>query len=329
VYQRPTFQDVLRAKGVIAGYLSRTPLYRYSSLCQLLDCEVYIKHENHQPVGAFKVRGGINLVSQLSDDERRRGVIAASTGNHGQSVAYAARLFGVEATIVVPEGANPGKVEAMRGLGAHVVFHGQDFDQARQHCEALATERGYRYIHSGDEPLLIAGVGTEALEILEDQPDIEVIIVPIGGGSGAAGVCIAAKAINPAIQVIGVQSEQAPAAYRSWKERQLVEDKMETAAEGLATRTAFALPQSILWDLLDDFVLVSEEYIYQAIVLYLQKTHNLAEGAGAASLAAAVKMREQLRGRKVALVLSGGNLSLAQLRAALGRSQSRLMEFVI
>ena len=187
VHQRPTFQDVLKAKAVIAGYLPRTPLYRYSSLCQLLGCEVYVKHENHQPVGAFKVRGGINLVSQLSDDERRRGVIAASTGNHGQSVAYAARLFGVEATIVVPEGANPGKVEAMRGLGAHIIFHGQDFDQAREHCEALVAERGYRYIHSGNEPLLIAGVTTETLEMLEDQPDIEVIIVPIGGGSGAAG----------------------------------------------------------------------------------------------------------------------------------------------
>jgi len=192
------------------------------------------------------VRGGINLVSQLSDEERRRGVIAASTGNHGQSVAYAARLFGVQATIVVPEDANPGKVEAMRGLGAKIVFHGRDFDQARQHCEALAAQRGYRYIHSGNEPLLIAGVATETLEVLEDQPDIEVIIVPIGGGSGAAGACIAAKAINPAIQVIGVQAEKAPAAYRSWKERRLVEARMETAAEGLATRTAFALPQSIL-----------------------------------------------------------------------------------
>jgi threonine dehydratase len=315
--QRPTFQDVLKAKAVIAGYLSRTPLYRYASLCDLLGCEVYVKHENHQPVGAFKVRGGINLMSQLSDDERRRGVIAASTGNHGQSVAYAARLFEVEATIVVPQDANPGKVEAIRGLGARVVFHGQDFDQARERCENLVAERGYRYVHSGNEPLLIAGVATEALEILEDRPDIEVIIVPIGGGSGAAGVCIAAQAVNPAIEVIGVQSEQAPAAYRSWKEQRLVEDKMETAAEGLATRTAFALPQSILWDLLDDFVLVSEAEIYRAIVLYLEKTHNLAEGAGAAPLAAAIKMRERLQGRKVALILSGGNLSLSQLRVAL------------
>ncbi len=260
-----------------------------------------MKHENHQPVGAFKVRGGVNLMSQLPEEERRRGVIAASTGNHGQSVAYAARLFGVKATIVVPEDANPGKVEAMRGLGAHIIFHG----------EALAAERGYRYIHSGNEPLLIAGVATETLEILEDQPDIEVIIVPIGGGSGAAGACIVAKTVDPAIQVIGVQAEKAPAAHRSWKERRLVEDKMETFAEGLATRTAFALPQSILWDLLDDFVLVSEEEIYRAIVLYLEKTHNLAEGA------AALKLRDRLQGRKVALILSGGNLSLAQLKRAL------------
>ena len=190
-------------------------------------------------------------------------------------------------------------------------------DQAREQCEALAAKQGYRYIHSGNEPLLIAGVATETLEILEDQQDVEVIIVPIGGGSGAAGVCIVAKAIHPAIQIIGVQAERAPAAYRSWKERRLVEDKMETAAEGLATRTVFALPQSILWDLLDDFVLVSEEEIYRAIVLYLKNTHNLAEGAGAAPLAAALKMQERLQGRKVALVLSGGNLSLEQLRGAL------------
>jgi threonine dehydratase len=207
----------------------------------------------------------------------------------------------------------------MRNLGAEVIFHGRDFDDARLHVEALAREHGYRYIHSGNEPLLIAGVGTYALEIVEDLPEVEVIIVPVGGGSGAAGVCTVAKAVNPRIEVIGVQSEKAPAGYRSWKAKQLVEDKMETAAEGLATRTAFALPQSILWDLLDDFVLVSEEEIYRAIVLYLEKTHNLAEGAGAAPLAAAVKMREQLQGHKVALILSGGNLRLEQLRVALRR----------
>src|ERR671935_186245 len=157
---------------------------------ELLDAEVFVKHENHQPVGAFKVRGGVNLVSQLNAEERERGVIAASTGNHGQSLAYAARLFGVEATICLPESANPVKVASMRGLGAELVFHGRDYDEAREHCEQLAREHGYRYVHSGNEPLLIAGVATETLEILEQQPQIDVIVVPIGGGSGAAGACI-------------------------------------------------------------------------------------------------------------------------------------------
>src|SRR5436309_8460960 len=184
----PTFTDVLLAQRRIRPYLPRTPLHSYPAMNALLGTEVYIKHENYQPVGAFKVRGGINLISQLSQEERERGVIAASTGNHGQSVAYAARLFGIKAIIVVPEKANPGKVAAMEGMGAQVIKHGATYDESKLHCEDLARAHGYRYIHSGNEPLLIAGVGTEALEMLEDQPDLDIIIVPIGGGSGAAGV---------------------------------------------------------------------------------------------------------------------------------------------
>ena len=310
----PTFQDVLRARQVISRHLPRTPLWSYGALSSLLGCDAAVKHENYQPVGAFKVRGGINLVSRLSFEERGAGVISASTGNHGQSVAYAARLFGVRATIVVPEGANPGKVESMRQLGAEVIFHGRDFEEARAHCEALAQREGYRYVHSGNEPYLIAGVGTITLEILEDRPETEVIIVPVGGGSGAAGACIVAKAVNPAIQVIGVQSDQSPAAFQSWRSRSLIQAPNRTVAEGLATGAPFELPQRILWELLDDFVLVSDGEILQAIALYLEKAHSLAEGAGAAPLAAALKLRDRLAGKKVALVLSGGNLSMEQLR---------------
>jgi threonine dehydratase len=315
--QAPTFTDILKAKQTIARYLPRTPLHHYPALDQVLGTEVFVKHENYQPIGAFKVRGGINLISQLSIAERARGVIAASTGNHGQSVTFAAHLFNVPATIVVPEGANPVKVEAMRSHGANIIFHGRDFDQAREYCEGLASERELRYIHSGDEPLLIAGVGTHTLEILEDQPDVDVILVPIGGGSGAAGACIAANALNPKIRVVGVQSSAAPAAFRSWQSKRLVEDKMETFAEGLATRTAFALPQQILWQRLDDFVLVSDDAIRRAIVLYLEKAKTLAEAAGAAPLAAALDLRDQLVGKKVALVLSGGNITPEQLKQVL------------
>ena len=263
------------------------------------------------------MRGGINLISQLSPEERERGVIAASTGNHGQSVAYAARLFGVKARIVVPEGANPGKVAAMQGMGAEVILHGAFYDEARLHCEALAQEHGYRYIHSGNEPLLIAGVGTGVLEMLEDEPGIEIIIVPVGGGSGAAGACIAANAINPAIRVVGVQSEASPAAYESWRQRRLVEAPNHTFAEGLATATAFDLPQAILQEMLDDFMLVRDEEIMQAMVWMIERAHTLAEGAGAASLAAAYRVRDELHGKKVGLVCSGGNTSLEHLKRAL------------
>jgi threonine dehydratase len=206
----------------------------------------------------------------------------------------------------------------MRGLGAELVFHGRDFDDAREHCEQLASEHGYRYVHSGNEPLLIAGVGTETLEILEEQPRTDVIVVPVGGGSGAAGACIVAKAINPAIRVIGVQSDAAPAAFRSWQVRRLVEDKMETCAEGLATRTAFELPQRILWRWLDDFVLVSDDEIRAAQALMIEATRNLVEAAGAAPLAAGLRLRERLAGKRVALILSGGNASREQLVEALG-----------
>ena len=313
----PTFNDVLAARERISPYLQPTALHRYPALDALVGTETCVKHENHQPICAFKVRGGINLVSQLSDDERRRGVITASTGNHGQSIAYAARLFGVRAIVCVPEGANPVKVASIRGLGAEIVTHGVDFDEAREHCAGLAEEHGYRYIHSGNEPHLIAGVGTYALEMLEKQPDIEVIIVPIGGGSGAAGTCIVAKAINPKIEVIGVQSAEAPAAYKSWKARQMLEDRMGTFAEGLATPSAFELPQRILWETLDDFVLVPDAEIRTAVRSMIETTRNLTEPAGAAPLAAALRLKDRLKGKRVALILSGSNITPAQLRDVL------------
>jgi threonine dehydratase len=309
----PDLADVLAARERIAPYLRPTPLYRYPALDALTGTRAWVKHENHQPVGAFKVRGGVNLVSQLTADERRRGVIAASTGNHGQSVAYAADLFGVRAVICMPEQANPVKVESMRALGAEVIFHGRDFDQAREYSEKRAADHGYRYIHSGNEPSLIAGVATCALEIIEAQPDIEVIVVPVGGGSGVAAACVVAKAVRRSIEVIGVQSAAAPAAYRSWQAHSLLEDTTSTLAEGLATRTAFELPQRILWELLDDFILVSEEALVGATRLMIEKTRNLVELAGAAALAAVLEVPGRFADRKVALICSGGNISPAQL----------------
>ena len=317
--KRPTLQDIIGASRRIAPYVTRTPLHHYLSLDALLDAEVYVKHENHQRLGSFKMRGGVNLISQLSDDEKRRGVTAASTGNHGQSIAYAAGVFGVKTVIAVPEGANPGKVESMQNLGANVIFHGEVFDDSLAYAERLAREEGYRFIHSANEPHLIAGVGTTTLEIIEDLPDVDVIIVPVGGGSGACGACIAAKSITPDIQVIGVQSAQAPAVYLSWKEGRIVDAAMKTVAEGLATRSSYELPNGILRDMLDDFVIATDEELEQAVVLNLEKTHNLTEHAGASPLAAALKIRDRLRGKKVALVMSGGNISVPQLKSALAK----------
>ena len=315
----PKLQDILQAQKRIRPYLARTPLHSYPAINELVGTTLFIKHENYQPIGAFKVRGGINLVSQMGPEERQRGIISASTGNHGQSVAYAARLFGVKARIVVPEKANPGKVAAMQGMEAEVIAWGANFDEAREHSEALAQEHGYRYIHSGNEPHLIAGVATEALEMLEDEPELEVIIVPIGGGSGAAGTCLTAHALNPAIRVIGVQSAAAPAAYESWRQRRLTTAPNHTIAEGLATGTAFALPQSILWELLHDFILLPDEEILRAQLWLIERAHTLAEPAGAASLAAAYHLRKELSGRKVGIICSGGNTSLEHLRLALAQ----------
>jgi threonine dehydratase len=313
----PTFDDVRAAQRRIEPYLRATPVYPYPALGDLVGADVWVKHENHQPVGAFKVRGGVNLVSQLSDEERARGLVSASTGNHGQSIAYAARLFDVPARIYVPEGANPVKVAAIRALGAEVVSHGRDFDEAREECERVAAENGYRYVHSANEPHLIAGVATITLEIFEAVPDVDVVIVPIGGGSGAAGASIVASALRPETQVIGVQSEEAPAAYRSWRERRLVEDVNATFGEGLATGVGFELPQRILAELLDDFVLVADDEIREAMVAMIEGTRNLVEAAGAAPLAAARKLRDRLAGKRVVLICSGGNVSLEQLRELL------------
>lgn len=315
--QRTDFQDVLAARQRIRPYLKPTPLHHYSAIDELIGTEVYIKHENYQPVGAFKIRGGLNLVSQLHEDEKQRGLIAVSTGNHGQSVAKAGQLFGVAVKIIVPVGANPGKIAAMRGMGAEVIEFGEKFDDARLHVEELTAEFGYRYVHSGDEPHLIAGVGTEALEMLEEQPYLDVIFVPIGGGSGAAGTCIAAKAISPNIQVIGVQSSASPAAYQSWKQQKIVTAPNETFAEGLATGEGFSLPQAIIQDMLDDFILVDDEQILQAMGWMIQRTHSLAEAAGASPLAAIYQMKEQLQGKKVGFVCTGGNSSVADLKRAL------------
>jgi threonine dehydratase len=315
--QAPTLRDVYRAKKTIAPHIPRTPLHYSSGLSEMLEAEVYLKHEEYLPLGAFKGRGGINLLANMTDEEKERGLITASSGNHGQSMASACKMFGAKAIIGLPEDANPNKVAAMRSLGAEIIFHGADFDAARLHCERIAKEEGYRFVHPVNDPLLIAGVGTQALETVEDLPDVQVLMLPLGGGSGVSGACIVAKGIDPSIEVLAVQSEQAPAAYHSWKQGEIVEAEMNTVAEGIATRVGYELAQGIMRDLLDDFLLVSDEEIHRAIGTLVDKAHTLAEGAGATALAGAIKYPERVKGKKVAITISGGNITVDQLRQSL------------
>jgi threonine dehydratase len=308
----PTFEDIVAAREFIAPYLPKTPLVRIRALSDLLDCDYYAKLENLQPVGAFKVRGGINLVGTVSDEERRQGLASASTGNHGQSIAYAGRLFSCRVIIYAPaENVNESKMQAIRDLGAEVRYHGRDFDEAREECERVASAEGLRYVHSANEPKLIAGVGTIGLEIFEDLSDVDVIIVPAGGGSCACGNCIVTNELNPNVKVIAVQSEGAPVMWHAWRNRSLDEyPTMNTEHEGLATRVPFELTNKILWELLSDFVLVSDSEINEALRLLARDAKQVTEGAGAASLAAAIKLRDELRGKKVVGIVSGGNLPL-------------------
>ena len=315
--EAPTLRDVYEAKKTITPYLPRTPLHNSPGLSELLDAEVYLKHDDHLPLGAFKARGGINLLAHLTPEERKRGVITASTGNHGQSVASACRLFGTRALIALPEEANPLKVAMLRALGAELIFHGENFDEAKAYCERVAAEEGYRFVHPADEPLLIAGVATQTLEVIEDLPDVEVIIMPLGGGSGVSGACVVAKAVNPEIKVVAVQSEAAPGGYLHWKKGEPVEAPVETFAEGLATKVGYNLPQSILRQHLDDFLLVSDDEIRYAVGLLVEKAHTMAEGAGAAAMAGTLKYKDELKGKKVSITVSGANTTIPQLQKAL------------
>ena len=316
----PTLADVLRARASIAPYLRPTPTIQRPALDAALGCRAHLKCENLNPTGAFKVRGGINLLATLDDEQRARGVLSASTGNHAQSIAYAARLFGIRAVIYMPEAANPLKVAATRAFGAEVVLQGRDFDDARRIAEARAEREGLRYVHSANEPLLIAGVGTCALELFEAAPDLDVLFVPIGGGSGVLGAGVVARAVSPGTRVIGVQAEGAAAVYLSWKAgRRVVTDEVTTFADGLATREPFDLPLQLLPGLVDEIMLVSDADLEAAIRLLIETTGQLAEGAGAAAVAGAFRRRSEWEGKSVGLILSGGNLTIETLRRILDR----------
>jgi threonine dehydratase len=315
---RPAFADVLAAARALRPYLARTAFHESISLGRMLGCRLFVKYENHHPVGSFKLRGALNRMLRATPEERARGFLTASQGNHGLGVCYAARLLGAAATVVVPERANPDKVEAMRSLGAEVLTAGADFEAAVARAWDLAAERGATYLHPAADPLIVAGHATVALEMFEDEPALDTLVFPLGAGGLLAGAALVARTLAPSVEVIGVQAERVPGFVASLRAGHVVEvPPASTFAEGIAVREPPQLTFEMVRDLVDGVITVSEEEMRRAIILLLEKTHNLAEGAGAAGLAGVVKLHQRLAGRIVGTVLSGGNLPWHVLNRAL------------
>lgn len=311
----PSLSNALGAREILRQFLYPTPLRQYASLDRLVGAQVFVKHENHNPTGTFKIRGGITLMHHLKA-EGTKGVITYSTGNHGTSVATSAKMFGLHAVVVVPEKSNPLKVQSIKDTGAELIEFGQDFEESGKKVAELVEERGLYFVHPANEPRLINGVATGFLEILEKIPDLDTLILPIGAGSEAAAAISTLKQIRPAIEIIGVQAEASQAAYLSWKEKEIVTAANTTFAGGVATGTAYEVPFSFYKNGLKDFVLLSEEELYQGIALAAHHTRNLCEGAGSSCLRAAIKIRGRLQGKKVAVQMSGGNASPAEIKIA-------------
>ena len=315
-----SFDEILSTRDRLAPYLAVTPLRHYPLLDGLLEkgTSLLVKHENHQPTGSFKVRNGLSFITGLSADEHARGVVAASTGNHGQGIAYAASLVGTRATICVPVGNNPEKTAAMRGWGATVVESGRDYDESVEAMLRLAREEGLVTAHSTNDPRVITGAATMSLEMLEQSGGLDAIVIAIGGGSQSVGALTVARELAPNLKVFGVQCTGAAAIHDSWRGRSPVtSDRADTFAEGVATRQPYALTYSTLCEGLADFATVTDAELAEAIRLILRNTHNLVEGAGALGVAGALKLRAQLRGMRVGVVFSGGNIDSRVLRRIL------------
>jgi threonine dehydratase len=313
----PAFTDVLAAHDVLARRLPPTPMWSYPVLDALAGATVFVKHENVQPIGAFKVRGGLALLAGMDPEQRRRGLVTYSTGNHAQSIAYACAAHDTACTIVMPETAAAEKIRAVRALGATVDLHGATMAEAQRRAETLAAD-GAALVSPGDEPALIAGVGTAYLEILRDRPDLDAIVVPVGSGTGAAGAGLVAAALAPRCRIVGVQSAASPAGHDSWRAGAPLSRPDRTRHGGLATGRGFALPQRLLRARLAGFHLVTDDQITAAQRVLATHAHTLAEGAGAAALAAVLARPEAFAGQRVAVVCSGGNASAGEIARLAG-----------
>src|SRR5262245_25078391 len=309
------FDDIVAARRLLSRMLTPTPLVTHPLLSKRVGAEVHVKLENALPLGSFKLRGGLNFIAHLTPEQRARGVVTATRGNHGQSLASAAQRHGVSCAVFVPAGNNPDKNAAIEALGASVTIAGHDFDAAWQAAVDHAQRSGAIAVHPSREPQLIAGYATVALEMLDQasQP-LDTVFVPVGGGSLAAGMGLVFKSLSPHTRVIGVQSAAAPAIARAWRTGEIREfPAAESIADGLAARVPSPRAVEILREVVDDVIEVSEAEIAGAIRCLAETLHQLAEGAGAAALAGAMHLHRRLSGQRVGVVLSGGNITSSQL----------------
>lgn len=306
--------EIFKARRNLDRVLKKTQLILHKRLADELGTMIFVKHENHLPTNSFKVRGAANFMASVSPEIQKKGIVVATRGNHGLAVAWAARERGIFCNVVVPVNNNPDINAAILSHGAQLIEQGRDFYEAQDYCEELAENMGLYYLRQGNEPHLITGTATMGLEIFEDLPDVDVIIAPIGGGTGCAALARLIEGINPRVELIGVQAERMPSFYRSWKKgsRETV-PAAETVAEGLAARSVFEVPFAILKDRMSDVVLLTEEELLEGVRIALRYTQNLAEVAGAASLAAAFRIKDRLAGKKVVALMTGGNLNLSLL----------------
>ena len=314
----PTLLDILKARHLIDTYLQPTPMYRSPGFSELLGVDLYVKYENFQPIRSFKIRGGLYSVSLLDETQRSRGVVTASTGNHGQGIAYAADVMGVPAKVVIPHGTPEIKSDAIRHRGAELIIHGDTIADGFQRAKEIAAETGMLYIEDGEDFGLMAGAGTLGLEMIEALPDMDILILPVGGGNLIAGVGVAVKRINPGIRLIGVQAEEAPSVYHSWRQGKLMTtETCDTFAGGLATTYPGGLAFDVLKDKVDEMYLVSEEDMKQAIPVILEQTGFIAEGAAAAGFALCMKQAREWTGQRVGILFSGGNLGTDWLKTVM------------
>jgi threonine dehydratase len=320
--QPPTIDDIRAAAERIKGAVIRTPMLVSQTLSEIIGAEVWLKFENLQFTAAYKERGALNKLLQLSPEERQRGVIAASAGNHAQAVAYHAKRLGIPAVIVMPESTPTVKVTQTAGFGAEVVLHGDMFDDAYAKARELALEKGYVFVHPFDDPQIIAGAGTVAVEMLEDAPELDMIVVPIGGGGLMSGVSIASRAIKPDIELIGVEAELYPSMKCAIQGCHMPLGG-DTLAEGIAVKQPGELTSRILKDLANDVVLVPERQLERAVAMLVGIEKTVVEGAGAAGLAAMIDDPERFRGKKVATLLCGGNIDTHLLANVLVRDLVR------